>query len=259
MANISVIIITKNAGKHLDACLASVSWCNEIIIVDANSGDNTLEICQNYTDKIIITLDWPGFGAQKNRALAQAQGEWILSVDADEQVPHLLKEEIQQALQQEKYTAFRIPRLSCYCGRWIYHSGWQPDYVIRLFKRKCARFSEDLVHEKVTVTQGKIGTLKTALHHDSFSSLEDVLNKMNAYSSASAQMYYTQGRRASLSKAIFHGLWAFLRTYLLKKGFLDGREGFMLAVSNAEGTYYRYLKLLYLQQHAQNQSYHHHV
>jgi len=240
---LSVILITYNEESNIVDCLSSVTFADEIIVVDAGSTDNTVQLGGLFTDKIIRTADWPGFGIQKNRALSYAQGEWVLSLDADERVTSALQEEISQILQQASpYTAFRLPRLSYYCGRCLQHSG--RDYVVRLFQKKYARFSQDLVHEKVEVWQGPVGTLKAPLLHYSFVSCEEVLEKVNRYSSASAQMQ--QGKPSSLAKAIWHGAWAFLRTYVLKRGFLDGREGFMLAVSNAEGTYYRYVKLMYL-------------
>lgn len=252
MPQLSVIIITKNAATHLEACLTSVSFADEIIVLDSGSTDNTVTIGRLFTKKVFVTDDWPGFGPQKNRALAKATGEWVLSIDADEIVSTELQEEIKAAITSSSVTAFRIPRRSCYCGRWIKRSGWSPDYVIRLFRRHSARFSEELVHEKVLVLPGNMSTLTTPLWHYSFNSLEEVLEKINHYSSANAQMAYAKGKRSSLKKAIFHGLWAFIRTYVLRMGFLDGREGFMLAVSNAEGTYYRYLKLMYLHENDEN-------
>lgn len=248
MPKLSVIVITHNEESNILACLSSVTFADEIIVVDSGSTDNTVKLCSLFTDKIIQTENWPGFGIQKNRALSQAQGEWVLSLDADESVTCALQEEIQQVVQiSSPYTAFRLPRLVCYCGRWLQHCG--RDYVVRLFQRQHAQFSQDLVHEKVEVRSGLVGTLQAPLLHYSFSSLEKVLEKVNRYSSASARMQYTRGQRAGLTKAILHGGWAFLRTYVLKRGFLDGREGFMLAVSNAEGTYYRYVKLMYLHAH----------
>jgi glycosyltransferase involved in cell wall biosynthesis len=248
MPPLSVIIITKNEETHISDCLASIAWCNEIIVVDCGSTDNTVARCQKYTDNVFVVDDWQGFGVQKNRALAKATGEWVLSIDADERVTATLQQEIKHAITHATYTAFRMPRKSHYCGRWIKHSGWTPDFVTRLFRRDCARFSDDIIHEKVQVLQGDIGTLKMPLLHYSFNSLEEVLEKINSYSSANAHKHFKQGKKSSLTKAIFHGLWSFVRTYILRAGFLDGREGFMLAVSNAEGTYYRYLKLMFLQE-----------
>jgi len=256
LPRLSVVIITKNAAAHITRCLTSVSWADEIIILDSGSVDDTLTRARVFTDKIFINADWQGFGVQKNRALSYAQGDWILSLDADEEVTPALKQQILNALTQQ-HTAFQIPRQSCYCGRWIEHSGWSPDYVLRLFRRDAARFSDDLVHEQLQLLTGTQGKLNTPLLHYSFSSLEEVLAKVDAYSSASAQMRFQRGKRGSLRQAIFHGLWTFFRTYILRAGFLDGREGFMLAVSNAEGTYYRYLKLMYLQEHATKNSEHH--
>jgi len=242
---LSVIVITKNEEKNIADCLASVAWADEIIVVDNNSSDKTVELCREYTDKIIVTKDWPGFGLQKKRALDKATGDWVLSLDADERVTEPLYNEIKQVLQDTEATAFRIPRLSQYCGRWIKHSGWSPDYVLRLFRRGKAQFSEDIVHEKVILLEGELGTLKNPLKHYSFNSLEEVLDKTNSYSTANALKSHQQGKKSSLGKAIVHGLWAFFRTYIIRAGFMDGREGFILAVSNAEGTYYRYLKLMY--------------
>jgi len=259
MHTLSVIIITKNAAAHIEKCLNSVKFANEIIIVDSGSTDSTVELCKKYTDKIFIRTDWQGFGVQKNRALEKTQGNWVLSIDADEEITPNLRHEIQSAILQNQYTAFRIPRLSRFCGRWMIHS-WSSDYVLRLFKRDCAKFSHDLVHEKLELSQGKCGVLTNSILHNSFSSLEEVLDKTNTYSTAGAKMRFEQGKTATLKQAIFHGLWTFLRTYFFKKGFLDGREGFILAVSNAEGAYYRYLKLMYLNENVyKNQSDYHDV
>jgi len=252
MINLSVIIITKNEEHCIGNCLKSIAWCDEIIIVDSGSTDNTIAICQQFTNNIFSNDNWLGFGYQKNLALAKATGKWVLSIDADEQVSETLRQEIEHIISHSDLSAFRIPRLSSYCGKLIRHSGWFPDYVIRLFQRGQADFTNNLVHEKIQVANKKIGTLKTALLHNSFISLEEVLDKVNHYSSANAQMQHARGKRSSLKQAILHGLWSFIRTYILRAGFLDGREGFMLAVSNAEGTYYRYLKLIYLQENAKN-------
>ena len=141
--------------------------------------------------------------------------------------------------------AFKMPRLSSYCGRFMRHSGWWPDHVTRLFQRGAARFSDDRVHERLIV-DGTVGTLREPLLHESIRDLDEALVKMNAYSTASALMQLERGRKTSLACVVWHGAWTFFRTYVLRAGFLDGREGFMLAVSNAEGAYYRYLKLMLL-------------
>jgi len=240
--SLSVIILTKDEETMIRRCLESVAWADEIVVVDSGSADRTTEICREFGAKVQVTADWPGFGPQKNRALEQASADWILSLDADEWLPPALQAEIRSSIAAPgPHAAFRMPRLSSYCGRYMRHSGWWPDLVPRLFRRGRANFSDDLVHEKLVVN-GTIGTLSNPILHESFVNFEEVLDKVNRYSSAGAQMMIAGGRKGSLLSALAHGFWAFVRTYALKAGFLDGREGFMLAVSNAEGVYYRYVK-----------------
>ena len=242
---LSIVIITKNESAHIGRCLESIKWADEIIVLDSGSEDDTVKQCLQYTDKVFET-DWPGFGIQKQRAVSKAQGEWVMSIDADEMVTPELKLEIVQATIQAEYNAYQIPRLSTFCGQKIHHSGWWPDYTIRLFRRKLGQFTDDRVHETVRV-EGKVGHLKNPLLHDTYINLEEMLDKMNNYSSLSAGMLYQKGRRSSLGKAILRATWTFFRTYILRAGFLDRRYGLMLAISNAENTYYKYLKLLELQ------------
>lgn len=246
---ISVIIIAKNEANTIRACLESVEWADEIIVLDSGSTDETVSICREFTPYVHQT-DWPGYGPQKNRALNLANGDWVLSIDADERISPELRGEIESITASDKARdAYQMPRLSSYCGRWIRHSGWWPDHVIRLTKRGVARFSDDLVHERMMI-EGSIGTTVNPLMHQTFRTLDSVLDKVNEYSTASARMHFERGRRGSLSKAVLRGAWNFFRTYFLRGGFRDGKEGFMLAVSNAEGTYYRYLKLMMLEQEA---------
>lgn len=242
---LSVIIITKNEASHIGRCLESIVWADEIIVLDSGSEDDTVSICRQYTDKVYET-DWPGFGLQKQRALDKATGDWILSVDADEVVTSELRVEIEAALQQGYYNGYEIPRLSSYCGRQIRHGGWWPDYVRRLFRRQKGQFSDSLVHEKIVV-EGAIGRLATPLLHESFVNLEEVLHKVDSYSTLNAKMLFERGVKSSLSKAIIKALWNFFRTYIVKLSILDRSQGLMLALSNAEGTYYKYAKLLELQ------------
>ena len=240
---LSVILITMNEAAFVKTCLESVAWADEIIVVDSGSADNTVDICREYTSKILLT-NWPGPGAQRNRAIEMATGDWVLALDADEWVTPELKAEMQAVIREPgNNVAFEMPRLSSYCGRYIHHSGWWPDRITRLFKRGRARFNAELIHDHMIV-DGKVGRLSNHLMHEAFEDLEDVLGKVNRYSTDSARVMLSHGRKASISTAILHGLWSFFHTYIIRAGFLDGREGFMLAVSNAEGTYYKYLKLM---------------
>lgn len=242
-STLSVIIITKNEASNLEDCLQSVVFADEIVVVDGNSTDGTQEIARLHGAKIVETQDWPGFGPQKNRALALASKDWVLSIDADERVSQPLASEILNLLQTtNKATCYAIPRKSWYCGRFMQHSGWSPDYVERLFVRGTATFSDDQVHEKLIPT-GTVVKLNNHLLHYSFRDFSQVLKKVDFYSTLSAQQYLRQGKRGSLGKAIGHGIWAFARTYFFRLGFMDGAQGLALAISNAEGTYYRYAKL----------------
>lgn len=250
MPTLGIAIITKNAAAHLDACLTAVTWANRVVVLDSGSSDNTLDIARQYGAAIHQTADWPGFGPQKNRCLDLLDTDWILALDADEVLTPELAEEIRAAIANPQADVYALPRLSNYCGRWMRHSGWYPDFVPRLFKRGSARYSDDLVHERLTFA-GSAARLKHELLHYSFDDLDQVLAKVNSYSSAGARQRQQREQRASLGKAIVSGLVAFFRTYVLRRGFLDGREGFILAVSNAEGTYYRHLKLMYLNERTQ--------
>lgn len=242
--SLSVIIITKNEEEMIRGCLRSVAWADEIVVVDSASSDATVKICRESGAKAHVAEDWPGFGPQKNRALDRATGDWVLSLDADERISPELRAEIEAAMQiAGEIKAYRMPRLSSYCGRFMRHSGWWPDYVTRLFRRGAARFSDDLVHERLLVN-GATATLSQPLLHTTYRDLEEVLAKINEYSSAAASIMHGQKKTAGLATAILHGLWSFIRTYFLRCGFLDGTEGFMLAVSNAENSYYRYVKLM---------------
>jgi len=243
---LSVSIIVVNGEPLIRRCVESVAWADEIIVVDSGSTDNTRDICRELGAQVTQTTDFPGYGQQKNRALDQTTGDWVLALDHDEWVTPELRAEIEGLVAgSPEFAAYTMPRLSNFCGRDMRHSGWWPDPVIRLFRRGAGRFAEDHMHDRIVVS-GKLGTLKNPLRHDPMPTLEHVLNKVNGYSSAGAKFNFERGKRASLGKAIFHGWWAFVRTYILHAGFLDGREGFMLSVSNAEGTYYRYLKLMLL-------------
>ncbi len=246
LVSLSAVIIVKDEAHNLASCLGSVAFADEIVVLDSGSTDNTVEIARSMGARVAVNSDWRGFGVQKNRALALATSDWILSIDADERVTPELRSAIRAALAAPAFDVYRVSRCSSYCGQYMRHSGWRPDFVTRLFRRNSARFSDDLVHEKI-ITSNRIGLLNFSLLHESFRNLEAVLDKTNRYSTAGAQSLLNKGEKATVGKAVGHGLWAFIRTYFFQFGLLDGRMGFVLAISNAEGTYYRYLKLWLLQ------------
>lgn len=240
---LSVILITRNESRNIAACLKSVAFADEWIVVDSGSDDGTREIAQAHGARVIQTADWPGFGVQKNRALEQARGRWVLSLDADERVSPELAQRIRGVVSADgPADGYELSRISRFCGQWMRHGDWNPDRVLRLFRRGKGRFTDDLVHERLQV-QGRVDRLAGDLLHDTMPTLEDALDKMNRYSSGRAQDKLKAGARGGLGAAIGHGLWAFVRCYVVKRGFLDGRMGLVLAIYQGEGTFYRYLKM----------------
>ena len=205
---LSIAIITRNEAHNLRACLASVDFADEVVVVDHGSDDGTPTVAREFGARVIETMEWPGFGAQKNRALDACTGDWILVVDADERVDTTLRDQIEAALAQPAFDVYELPRRSTYCGRFIGHAGWRPDYVRRLLRRGAARFSAARVHESLQTDQ-PVGRLTAPLIHYSFRSMDEVIAKMNRYSSDSARMLAEGGRRPGLTTAIVHGLAAF--------------------------------------------------
>ena len=241
MPELSVIIITKNEAANIRDCLMSVAWANEIVVVDARSTDETVEICKELGAHVYVH-DWPGFGVQKNRALDYATGDWIFSIDADERVTPELRAELEEAMRASKADGYYCPRLSQFCGHFIRHGGWYPDYVLRLFKRRVGRFSDSLVHETVLMN-GATAKLNHPLLHYSYLTQADVERKIDQYSAAAAKQMHQKGKRATALDAPVRGFWAFIRTYLLRAGFLDGRSGWRIARMNAATTYLKYQRL----------------
>lgn len=247
MLGLSVIVIVKNAAMDIQRCLESVKWADEIIILDSGSQDNTLEIGRQYTQNVFST-DWPGFGIQKNRALDKAHSKWVLSIDADEVLSENLIAEIKDIISNthDQNDAYAIKRVSFFAGKKICYGDWGRDKVLRLFRRlPRIRFTPAIIHEKLTGYL-HLKDLKHVIYHDTMKTISQVLIKLENYSSFGAQMAYQEHKKSTLLKAISHGVWCFTRGYLLRLGFLDGREGFILALSNALGVFYRYVKLIYL-------------
>ncbi|TEA78385.1 glycosyltransferase family 2 protein [Allopusillimonas ginsengisoli] len=249
---LSVIIITKNESDNIGDCLASVSFADEIIVVDSGSTDGTRDIAASLGAKVALTTDWPGFGIQKNRALDLATCDWVLSIDADERVTPELADAIGAAMADPTADAYKIARLSNFGGRWIRHSGWWPDYVLRLFRRGTARFKDVAVHESV-LPQGQVAILKGHFLHYPYADLESFIAKINHYSSVAAGMMHARGKKTSALGALGHAIWTFIRHYVVRRGFLDGKEGFILAVMAGAGSFFRYTKLLFLNRRQQSE------
>lgn len=245
-ATLSVIVVAMNEAHDIRDCLESVrGLAMETIVFDSGSTDGTPEICRALGARVFET-DWPGDGPQKNRALAEARGDWVICLDADERLSPELRAELERLLAEgTTHAAFSTPRRSSFCGRFMKHSGWWPDRIERLFRRGSARFTDVRTHTHLEI-QGTIGSFDGPIIHISMPDLHEALDKTNVYSTAGALTMAEDGKRSSLAKALGKGFWAFFRTWVLRAGFLDGAEGLMLAINNAETTYYRYVKLALL-------------
>jgi glycosyltransferase involved in cell wall biosynthesis len=244
MPRLSLIIITKNEEAAIERCIRSaIPLAGEIIVVDSGSTDRTVEIARGMGAKVIEPEGWPGYGPQKQRALEAATGEWVLSLDADEWIEADLLHEIENVLNGATAAdAFRMPRRNRFCGDIVRHGGWWPDYVLRLFKRGRARFSDDPVHERV-IAEGTIGTLKFPIEHNTIVSLEDAEGKTERYASIAARALLQNGRRSSPLAASLRGGAAFLRSFVFQLGFLDGATGYRVARYQASYTFKKWAKV----------------
>ena len=242
MKTISVILITLNEERNIRECLASVRWANEIIVVDSGSHDQTVRIARELADKVIVT-GWTGYAQSKNLALQHASSDWVLWIDADERVTAELRDEIRRVLAGNSEKAgYEIPRKAYFLGRWIKHCGWYPAHVLRLFRRGKGVFNDRIVHEGVQL-QGFIGRLSNALLHFTDDTLDHYMDKFNTYTSLAAKDLSLRGKKAGLPGILFRPLAIFIKMFFLKKGFLDGVEGFMLCLLSANYVAFKYAKL----------------
>lgn len=245
MPKISAIVITYNEKKNIKRCLSSIDWVDEIVVVDSESTDDTKKIASEFTQRT-FDIKWEGFGKAKAFAKKKATHQWILSVDADEEITQDLKDEIQKITKSEdSLDGYYIPRKSNFLGKWIKHGGWYPDYVLRLFRKDKAKFSHSMVHEKVCV-EGKAGYLKNDLLHYTDPNFDHYLEKLNRYTSLGVEELFKKGKKAKLFDVTFRPLAVFFKMYFVKKGFLDGVSGFILAVSSAFHVFSKYVKLWHL-------------
>ena len=238
---LTVVIVAKNEIANIADAVASARFADEVLVLDSGSSDGTQEAARAGGARVVDT-DWIGYGQQQNRGIDLATGDWIFSLDADERIPEELAAEIRATIARGDHDGYDVPRRSLFVSRFMSHSGWWPDRTRRLMRRGRGRFTEHLIHANLRI-DGTVGHLRNPLVHYSYRDLNSVLEKMNRYSTGSAYDLHQRGRRATLGSAIRHGLWAFFRTYVLKAGFLDGAEGFMVAVVNGESSYYKHLKL----------------
>ncbi len=243
MPKVSVYIPVLNEEDRIEAALKSVQWADEIVILDSGCTDRTIDIAKQYT-QTIVTHQFSGFGRLRNAGIDACQHEWVFSLDADERCSQALASEVHELMQQEpEHQAYWIPRRNWFMGRWIKHCGWYPDYCQpKLFHRHSMRYcDEDEVHEGWAV-EGSIGYLQHDVLHFSFQNLSQLIRKIDQYSELGADKLARKQKASGIPLAFAHALWAFVRIYVLKKGFLDGAAGLMIAISNFQGTFYRHAK-----------------
>jgi glycosyltransferase involved in cell wall biosynthesis len=243
---VTVTVITKNEADALADALRSVSWADEIIIVDAESTDDTVQIARRFTDRVYVR-PWNGYIDQKNHAASLAKNDWILSLDADERVTPPLAEEIRTLLATEPASnGYRMPRVSFYFGRWMRTTDMYPDYQLRLYDRRKARWEGKYVHESVGA-DGTVGYLKNDLQHHPYRDLSEHLIRMDRYTTLAARQMHEQGRRATVMGLLVHPRLAFLRNYLLKGGFRDGKAGLVISLVNSYYVFLKFAKLWEIQ------------
>jgi glycosyltransferase involved in cell wall biosynthesis len=241
---LTVVIVAKNEARNIADCIASASFADEVLVLDSGSSDGTAGLAAAAGARVVQT-DWPGYGPQVARGFGLATSAWVLSLDADERITEALRAEVLAAVRSEAFDGYRIPRLSEFCGRFIRHGGWRPDHTLRLGRRLRSGFTGHFLHAHMTV-DGRIGALNSDLIHFSYPDIHDVLEKLDRYSTGNARDMLAAGKSGGVGKAMLHGFLAFVRTYFLRLGLLDGQRGLMLAVYNAEYTYYKYIKLMFL-------------
>jgi len=244
MSSISAIIITKNEELNLNACLDSLIWVDEIIIVDSGSADKTEDIAKSYDAKFYSHPEWEGFGKQKQRAQNYATSDWVIAIDADEVVSSELKSSIQLALQKaNSKTVYQIERKTWVFGRFLKYSGWV-DKIIRVYPKNIAAYNDALVHEKVVFDKNiQTKMLSGDLYHYSYSDMNNYLVKSASYGKAWADSKQLLNKKASITQALTHGLGCFLKMYIIKKGFLDGKQGFLIAILSAHSAFIKYADL----------------
>jgi (heptosyl)LPS beta-1,4-glucosyltransferase len=243
---LAVALIVKNEAKNLDACLKTVTdWVDEIVILDSGSTDETEKVARKYTEKFHVNKDWPGFGPQRRLAQEYVESDFVLWLDADERITDELKVSIQQAVEKnEPNTLYSICRLSWVFGRYIRHCGWYPDRVVRLYPTQLTQYDDSLVHEKVEISRDmNVKELSGDAIHYTYNDLHHYLVKSAGYAQAWAEQREKRGKKSSILEGMLHAIACFLKMYVFKAGFLDGKQGFLLSVLSAHSTLVKYADL----------------
>jgi glycosyltransferase involved in cell wall biosynthesis len=242
MEKLSVTIITKNEEKNIKRCLMSVKWADEIVVLDTNSTDRTVEICRQFTDQVFC-VDWHGYGKQKNLCADRASHNWVLNIDSDEEISPEGAEEIKEVLRRgtPKHSVYHFPRKNFFAQRWVRYGGWYPDRKSRLYDKRQVSFTESQVHE-ILAPDENAGSLHNPILHYSFSGMEDYIERQNRYSTLYAREKMDNGFRAGWSHLVLRPPTAFIKNYFIRQGFRDGFLGLFLAMAFAFYTFLKYAK-----------------
>ncbi len=243
---VSAFVICMNEESQIRRCLESISWCQEIIVIDSGSTDKTLEICREYTDKV-LHRDWSGYVDQKRFGLEQCNCEWVLNIDADEEVSEELKKEIIEITEQDKTSripinGYHISRVVFYLNRWWRNGGWYPEYRLRLCRKSHTSWGGTDPHEKAII-EGPTEKLKGELHHFTYRDIQDQVTRLNKFASSAAQSMIKKRKKASLLQMIFRPIFRFVKFFIVKKGFLDGTAGLIVALLEAYYVFLKYAKV----------------
>ena len=240
MIPVSVVIVTLNEERNIEDALKSAADFDEIIVVDSFSTDKTVEICKRYTDKF-YQHEWSGYAKQKQRAVDYAVSPWVLILDADERITAELRDEIAEAIERPDNAGFSVPRMNFFLGTWIRHSGWWPDYTLRLFRKDMGAIEDREVHERVVV-KGSVGKLKSCLEHYTYRTISDYIRKMDIYATLAAREIRKKSGRPGIVAILIKPCITFLKMYILRLGFLDGMHGMLLAVLYGYYTFLKYAR-----------------
>lgn len=250
---ISAAIITKNEAHNIRRCLESLQWTDEVVVVDTGSTDDTVSICKEMGCTLHYS-PWLGFSKTKQLAVDHCSHDWILAIDADEEISPGLRQAIRSILEQPSFHGYNIKRETFYLGKKIRYSGWRKEYVLRLFRKDAGRYNNKPVHESVIMHAGITGKIDQPILHHSYPTIETHIQKMTLYSKLSAQHKYDSGKRCTLSRAFLSGAFSFFRMYILRAGLLDGKAGLVLAANTAYGNFLKYLYLYELQRNNRSKS-----
>jgi glycosyltransferase involved in cell wall biosynthesis len=240
---LSVAIIAKDEEDRIANCLESVSFADEVLVVDSGSRDSTINIAKSFGCRVLFQ-EWLGYALQKQYAVNQCRNDWVLIMDADERVPPGTAKRLEELISSNRqvYSAYSLLRKNFFRQRWIRHCGWWPERVVRVVNRKKGQFSDNLVHEK-WIAEGTIKELDIYIEHYSFRNYSDIIDKMQKYSTLAAEEMIKNQKAVGWWTPLTHGLWMFIRTYFLEKGILEGFDGFVISALNAGGSFMKYAKL----------------